>query len=377
MCTQAEPTADGTAKIPPLPESFVRYDNPWRDGVRQFQVDLENGRYDPEWIRQAEVAVRERAEGLFDDFKEREFEQFWGQKQKMDRSLAAGESSQVKLKMLVEHGVIRVGDVWKLSRGFNVPGGRVLVEKEAKACPSSDICHLVSVLTMLQILELKDTLMTCVVPAGQRAILPHVPEAEFKALLKAYKSTTGKETDSELKANGAKKEDHEQAVYEIEEEGTETRELRKRKSEIENGPRKKQQQEVPEQETSDLEAVIPAPTKQENPQKEMAQHASVEITDTKAGNDKNASSSPETTAKPENGIELDTDTGTLSLAGAEVVILPNVNGATSLGNRMIEVDGRIKQIPNGNAWKEFRCYRNNQDMGSLWEVRQAWYVKQK
>lgn len=67
----------------------------------------------------------------------------------------------------------------------------------------------------------------------------------------------------------------------------------------------------------------------------------------------------------------------LTLGGVEVVILMQIHGATNLGNKMIEVDGRITHIPNGNAWKEFRCYRNNQDMGSLWEVRQAWYVKQK
>lgn len=124
-------------KIPPLPESFLRYDNPWRDAVRQFQVDLENGRYDLEWIRQADVAVQERANGEFDDFKEREFEEFWGQKQRMDKSLSAGESSQVKLMTLIEQGVVRMGDVWKISRSFNVPSGRLLIEKEAKVCPLS------------------------------------------------------------------------------------------------------------------------------------------------------------------------------------------------------------------------------------------------
>ena len=124
-------------KIPPLPESFLRYNNPWRDAVRQFQVDLENGRYDLEWIRQADVAVQERANGEFDDFKEREFEEFWGQKQRMDKSLSAGESSQVKLMTLIEQGVVRMGDVWKISRSFNVPSGRLLIEKEAKVCPLS------------------------------------------------------------------------------------------------------------------------------------------------------------------------------------------------------------------------------------------------
>lgn len=53
----------------------------------------------------------------------------------------------------------------------------------------------------------------------------------------------------------------------------------------------------------------------------------------------------------------------------------NITGPNALAKRILEIDGRIKSPPNGNSWKEFRCYRNNQDMGSLWEVRQAWYIK--
>lgn len=109
----------------------MRYDNNWRSGLRQFQSDLEAGHYDPEWLRQATEASNERADGKFDDFKEREFEQFWGQKQKMDKRLLAGESSRVKLKTLIANGVVRVGDVWKYSRLFGKKEG-ILIEKEAK-----------------------------------------------------------------------------------------------------------------------------------------------------------------------------------------------------------------------------------------------------
>lgn len=123
------------AKIPPLPERFLRYDNNWRAALRHFQNDLESGRYKPEWQRQARQAVRERAEGKFDDFKEREFEQFWGQKQKINHGVIAGESSKVKLETLVQHGMVQVGDVWKYSRVFglkNSQSAQVVVEKEAK-----------------------------------------------------------------------------------------------------------------------------------------------------------------------------------------------------------------------------------------------------
>jgi hypothetical protein len=92
--------------------------------------------------------VRERERGKFDRFKEEEFEEFWGQKQKMDKTLAAGQSSQVKLSTLIEHGVVREGDVWKYSRVFGAKGQKkVLVEKEAKVSaeplPSFLVCEYV------------------------------------------------------------------------------------------------------------------------------------------------------------------------------------------------------------------------------------------
>lgn len=209
-------------------------------------------------------------------------------------------------------------------------------------------CRLVFVLMVFQILEFDGSYITCVVPTGRRVFLPQVPDAKYKALLKAYKST-----------NGAKKEDD----IVKDEENPRTRGLRKRKSEVEDGPRKKQQQEASEDAQSGFEVVIPVSTKQED-QEEKAEG--------------DASGAPEGDVKTEMDSELvQSSSSGLTLKGVEVVVLPKVNGPTYLGNKMIELDGRIKHIPNGNAWKEFRCYRNNQDMGSLWEVRQAWYVKRK
>lgn len=127
------------AKIPPLPTSFLRYSNNWRDGIRQFQIDLENGRYDPEWLRQAENARKEREKGDFDSFKEREFEQFWGQKQNFDKRLPAGESAKIKLSQLIDHGVIQLGDIWRFRFGFGKPGGdnHITIDKEARVCTSA------------------------------------------------------------------------------------------------------------------------------------------------------------------------------------------------------------------------------------------------
>lgn len=57
------------------------------------------------------------------------------------------------------------------------------------------------------------------------------------------------------------------------------------------------------------------------------------------------------------------------------VVFPGVAGPNSLGDKILKIDGRVDRIPNGNAWKDFRCLRDNQDMGSIWEMRQAWFVK--
>ncbi|KAJ6150985.1 hypothetical protein N7470_007579 [Penicillium chermesinum] len=148
-------TKSGRSKLrnTPLPDSFVRYSNNWRDGIRQFQLDLQNGRYNPEWLRQAEEARIQRENGEFDAFKEREFEEFWGQKQKLNKSLLSGESSRVSLEALVDAGVIQIGDVWRFEHAFGKGDDRVLVEKEAR------------------VQEINGSKLTFVVPGGHRVFL--------------------------------------------------------------------------------------------------------------------------------------------------------------------------------------------------------------
>jgi hypothetical protein len=125
---------DPNAKIPPMPDSFIRYSNNWRDGVRQFQLDLENGRYDPEWLKQAQDARERRALGEFDSFKEREYEEFWGQKQKVVNRAYAGESARVKLGTLISEGIILVGDIWRFYYVYGRGPSRIVVEKEVRVC---------------------------------------------------------------------------------------------------------------------------------------------------------------------------------------------------------------------------------------------------
>jgi hypothetical protein len=98
----------------------------------------------------------------------------------------------------------------------------------------------------------------------------------------------------------------------------------------------------------------------------------------------------ETPAEPQDGnaksveepsvdiTSVDEETSTLAPefnGEPDEVFIPDIQGPTALTLKILEVDGRIKNAPNGNAWKEIRCYRDNQDIGSLWEVRHAWHMK--
>ncbi len=65
---------------------WLRNNVDWRHSVRQWQKELGGGFYDPEWQKEAQAASAERAAGKFDNNKEDEFEEFWGQKQNPDLS---------------------------------------------------------------------------------------------------------------------------------------------------------------------------------------------------------------------------------------------------------------------------------------------------
>ncbi|KAI9831968.1 MAG: hypothetical protein M1826_002696 [Phylliscum demangeonii] len=60
---------------------FLRYSMDFRNGLRCFVEDLQAGRFDPSWLKQAGAATEARARGEYDSFKAAEFEEFWGQRQ--------------------------------------------------------------------------------------------------------------------------------------------------------------------------------------------------------------------------------------------------------------------------------------------------------
>lgn len=118
---------------------------------------------DPEWQAQAAQAMEERAEGEFDAWKEKNFEEYWGQKAKPPvtkgvkvggRNAKAGGSNakaggssakmgaagggkgstSLRFAQMVRDGVFDIGDVLSYSRLYLQDGGasNVLVEKRVQ-----------------------------------------------------------------------------------------------------------------------------------------------------------------------------------------------------------------------------------------------------
>ena len=115
-----------------IPMNFFKYDPDFRRGIREFQEDLGSGRLDPKWQADAAQAMEERAQGKFDAYKEEQFEAFWGQKQKADHNALAGESTKIKLELLIQNDIFKVGDYFSYSRMFGRGKSGVLIEKDCK-----------------------------------------------------------------------------------------------------------------------------------------------------------------------------------------------------------------------------------------------------
>jgi Asx homology domain len=96
----------------------LKYNKEWKHAIAHFQEHLAMGHLDPKWLAEAEQAGQERLgeSDKFDKWKENNFEEFWGQRQRLDTGALAGEASRIKMLELVQKGRLRVGDVWTYSR---------------------------------------------------------------------------------------------------------------------------------------------------------------------------------------------------------------------------------------------------------------------
>ncbi|KAL5339706.1 Asx homology domain-containing protein [Aspergillus crustosus] len=356
------PPGDPDAKIPPLPATFLRSSDDWRSDISHFQLNLQSGRYEPGWIREAEEAVQQRAAGKFDKFKEQEFEEFWGQKQKMDRNLAAGESSKTKLSTLVKHDIVRKGDIWRWSRTFAKE--KILIEKEAR------------------ITETSDSGLTFAVPPGQRVLLRAVASPKAKDMV-TQRPEASPTTPPLLENDGAIIDITGDSITQVVEAGT----SKKRSAEPETlitvvkrprgRPRKEALAPAEEKEANFTVEILNPPPKSEIDSSLSQREGNTKILAELQNGDAKPVKEPsaEIISVDEEPLKQEPE----SNGEADEVLITNIQGPTPLTLRILEVDGRIdaKTAPNGNAWKEIRCYRDNQDIGTLWEVRHAWHGKQR
>ena len=77
------------------------------------------------------------------------------------------------------------------------------------------------------------------------------------------------------------------------------------------------------------------------------------------------------------GASSQTDGGHPSTSATqEEDILHSISMLTQLENKIVDINGHFnsKEIPTVNSWKSFRGIRNNQDLGTLFEMREDFYV---
>ncbi|KFY52826.1 hypothetical protein V496_08112 [Pseudogymnoascus sp. VKM F-4515 (FW-2607)] len=111
-----------------ISESFLKFDQNWAHYLGRAQEDIAEGRNDPIWLEQAAAASEQRTDGEFDDWKDNEYEVFWGVKQKLQSNVLTGLSGAIKFNDLVTRELIKPGDIFLFQRTI----GKIFIEKEIK-----------------------------------------------------------------------------------------------------------------------------------------------------------------------------------------------------------------------------------------------------
>ena len=345
--------ADGS-----IPNDFWKYNPEFRLDCRNLQEDLRAGRMDPEWQLQAQQAMEDRATGAFDDFKEREFEEYWGQKQKVDWKYLAGDASKIKLEELLNAGLFRQDDVWSFDHTFGRGDEAVPIQKECKVDSSQTPC--VTTTDYHKILSIGGNTVTLAIPPGQ---------LKFP---RRFGQTTASEND--------------QATPPPQSTMPETCPL----STVESSQLAPQPTLLPDRSKSLDQTENPgagiATAEGEVKPAEIAQCA----------NQPSAVSGQETDAEPEVPSEAVRPNSTplkprfeksspmsspLSEIEDTTPTAGNIHFTIStlwpLEKKIIEIDGRLPlTMRTASAWRDIRCRRNEQDMGSLFEIRDEYYAYQ-
>ena len=278
--------------------------------------------------------MEERARGDFDDWKEKEFEEFWGQKQKLSTAVLAGESTNLKLEVMVENGLFRVGDEITFCRTIGKGDNRVWLDKECKVRLKSSRFSVGNIADTTQIIIVTPKTMTLAIPAHRAKYLPpgmkleeftqpklHVNEDQEKG--KEAVIVNEKEAVAPTAANG-----DEQSAEDLGPQG--------------NGLKLESPKGEPVLGNFDL-------SWKEDSKKMDPGSVSEGV--------------PESSSSPP----------------PEAFVLLEISNLKQLMDKIIELDGRLdpknqKEAPAISPWKLMRAKRNNQDLGSLFEMREDFYV---
>lgn len=123
-------TIDGKQQ---LNQAVLMTNSSWNYFIGCVRDDISLGRNKPGWLQDANTAYLERQVGNYDTWKEKEYEEFWGVKQKLAAGVIAGSSASLKWDDLVERGCFKAGDVFQYSRRLN----GVLVQKDVEVMYSA------------------------------------------------------------------------------------------------------------------------------------------------------------------------------------------------------------------------------------------------
>lgn len=322
---------------------------------------------DPEWQRQAAQAMEERAAGEFDDFKEREFEQYWGQKQKVEWNVLAGHASKVRLEELLREGLFHVGDVWRFDHTWGRGKDAIRVEKDCK------------------IVEIDGKSITLAIPPGQlkfarrleqtlpaatdEIMTPHEPEVTKSETPNRESSGMGKapmaDDESEVrnqsvslpKVNGAVESDMSFGKG------------AKNHTDVEAGEEQATTEGVMESRNGTTK-VDPEPHGSlDGPMLQLRRYSSAMSSELSDPPPRSENVTTPTKATANNQSDA------LSAATEYDIILCTTTGLLDLEKKILSIDGRTKPgSRTGSAWRDIRCLRNEQDMGSLFEMRDEYYA---
>ena len=283
--------------------------------------------------------MEERARGDFDAWKEKEFEEFWGQKQKVAHTARAGVATNIKLEKLISQGLFRIGDIWSYARCFGRGEQAVVVEKD---------CELVGIKAANVTFEMprgtKKYRSRAAAVTGQ---VDGIPGNELtirspKVVATAVRIGQANESITQEKSTLAS------AGQRLDGGGNSehmTVALQSPKGPSLLGLVDENEPSIPSSPLSSARSDVANPTDWARDKVEIP------VTAMHHGPNEYKIAIP------------DSDTITYS-----------IRNLGALETKILNVDGRVKDVPNGNAWKTFRLIRHNQDLGSLFDVRDKYCV---